>query len=46
MKTTPIDTIMTKDVVCVSPDQSIIDVKHIYEKEDFHHHIPVTKTEN
>jgi len=43
MKTTPIATIMTRDVVCVSPDQKIIDVKHIYEKLDFHHHIPVTE---
>lgn len=43
MKTTPIASIMTKDVVCVSPDQKIIDIKHIYEKQDFHHHIPVTK---
>ena len=43
MKTTPIAAIMTKDVVCVSPDQKIIDIKHIYEKQDFHHHIPVTK---
>ena len=32
-----------RDVVCVSPDQKIIDVKHIYEKRDFHHHIPVTE---
>ena len=34
---------MTKNVVCVSPEQKIIDVKHIYEKDKFHHHIPVTK---
>jgi len=34
---------MTKNVVCVSPDQKIIDVKHIYEKKNFHHHIPVTE---
>lgn len=46
MKTTPIATIMTKDVVCVSPDQKIIDIKHIYEKQNFHHHIPVTKDGN
>lgn len=43
MKTVPITTIMTKDVVCVSPDQKILDIKHIYEKKDFHHHIPVTE---
>jgi CBS domain-containing protein len=34
---------MTKNVVCVSPKQKIIDVKHIYEKRKFHHHIPVTE---
>lgn len=34
---------MTKNVVCVSPKQKIIDVKHIYEKREFHHHIPVTE---
>jgi CBS domain-containing protein len=34
---------MTNDVVCVSPQQKIIDVKHIYEKPNFHHHIPVTE---
>jgi len=32
---------MTKNVVCVTPDQYLLDVKHIYEKENFHHHIPV-----
>ena len=43
MKLAPISTIMTKNVVCVSPNQKIIDVKHIYEKKKFHHHIPVTE---
>ncbi|RED50363.1 CBS domain-containing protein [Seonamhaeicola aphaedonensis] len=43
MKSVPISSIMTKNVVCVSPDQKIIDVKCIYEKKKFHHHIPVTK---
>ena len=32
---------MTKNVVCISPEQYLLDVKHIYEKENFHHHIPV-----
>ncbi|MFD2915804.1 CBS domain-containing protein [Psychroserpens luteus] len=45
MKSTPISSIMTKNVVCVSPEQKIIDVKHIYEKENFHHHILVTKND-
>ncbi len=43
MKSQRIDTIMTKEVICVSPEQKIIDVKHIYEKRKFHHHIPVVK---
>ena len=42
MKSVPISSIMTKNVVCVEPHQKIIDVKHIYEKKNFHHHIPVT----
>ncbi len=41
MKTSSIAGIMTKDVVSVSPHQKILDIKHIYEKKDFHHHIPV-----
>ena len=37
---------MTKNVVCVSSEQSILDVKHIYEKKEFHHHIPVVDHKN
>ena len=33
--------IMTHNVVCITPQQKLVDVKHIYEKKDFHHHIPV-----
>lgn len=36
---------MTKNVVCVSPDQYLLDVKHIYENKKFHHHIPVVEHE-
>lgn len=43
MKPEKISAIMTKNVVCVSPNQKILDVKHIFEKRDFHHHIPVTE---
>lgn len=43
MKPEKISAIMTKNVVCVSPNQKILDVKHIFEKKDFHHHIPVTE---
>lgn len=45
MKSTPIITIMTKNVVCVSPQQFLLDVKHIYEKKKWHHHIPVIENE-
>ena len=41
MKTNSITEVMTKNVVCVTPNQYLLDVKHIYEKENFHHHIPV-----
>jgi len=43
MNSALITTIMTKNVVCVSPWQKIVDVKHIYEKNNFHHHIPVVE---
>lgn len=43
MKANTISAIMTKEVVFVSPEQKLLDVKHIYEKENFHHHIPVVK---
>lgn len=45
MKTKSITSIMTKNVVCVTSEQSILDVKHIYEKKNFHYHIPVTENE-
>lgn len=45
MKTDSITNVMTKNVVCISSDQFILDVKHIYEKEEFHHHIPVVDNE-
>ena len=41
MKTNSIIPVMTKDVVSVSPEQNLLDVKHIYEKKKWHHHIPV-----
>ena len=39
--TIPISNIMTKNVVSVSSFQKLVDVKHIFEKKQFHHHIPV-----
>jgi CBS domain-containing protein len=41
MKNNSIIPVMTKDVVSVSPEQNLLDVKHIYEKKRWHHHIPV-----
>lgn len=39
----PVSTIMTSSVECVIPNQKIVDLKHIYESQHFHHHIPVTE---
>jgi predicted transcriptional regulator len=39
----PVSEMMTKEVVSVSPLQKLVDVKHIFEKRNFHHHIPVTE---
>lgn len=39
----PVSTLMTRDVECVTPDQKIIDLKHIYEQQKFHHHVPVVE---
>jgi len=41
----PISSIMTSSVESVSPDQKIIDIKHIYEQPDFHSHIPVIEND-
>ena len=43
MKAHNIKEVMTKNVVCISPEQFLLDVKHIYEKKEFHHHIPVVE---
>ena len=40
---TAIKNVMTKEVVTVTPSQKLVDVKHIFEKKNFHHHIPVTE---
>ncbi len=37
----PIAHVMTREVVSVTPSQKLLDVKHIFEKKKFHHHIPV-----
>ena len=45
MKSNSIKLVMTKDVISVSPEQNLLDVKHIYEKKRWHHHIPVLENE-
>jgi predicted transcriptional regulator len=39
--TDPVLSIMTPDVITLGPDQTLLDVKHIFEKRLFHHHIPI-----
>lgn len=39
----PVSGIMTTKVEWVRPDQKLVDVKHLYEKVPFHHHIPVVE---
>ncbi|MEY4603906.1 MAG: hypothetical protein RIT43_1198 [Bacteroidota bacterium] len=34
--------LMTPDPECVSAKDKLIDLKHIFERKNFHHHIPVT----
>lgn len=41
----PISTIMSSNVACVSPNQKLVDLKHIYEKPIFHNHIPVVEND-
>ena len=43
VKNISVKEIMTKEVITVSADQKLIDVKHIFEKDKFHHHIPVAE---
>jgi CBS domain-containing protein len=45
MKATKVSQIMTTAVECITPTQKIIDVKYIYEKKKFHHHIPVIEND-
>lgn len=39
----PISSIMTKKIDKVTPGQKLVDVKHLFEKLPFHHHIPVVE---
>lgn len=40
---TPISELMTDEVTVVTPDQLLLDLKHIYEKLNFHSHVPVVE---
>jgi len=39
----PVSSIMTAQVDSVTPAQKLVDIKHLYEKTPFHHHIPVVE---
>lgn len=39
----PVSTIMSKKTECVTPTQKLVDVKHLFEKTPFHHHLPVVE---
>lgn len=39
----PVSSIMTKKLDKVTPSQKLVDVKHLFEKLPFHHHIPVVE---
>ena len=39
----PVTSIMTTHVITVSPTQKLSDVKNVFEKNNFHHHIPVSE---
>ncbi len=39
----PVSTIMTTALDTVEPAQKLVDIKHLYEKTPFHHHIPVVE---
>lgn len=38
----PVSSVMTVQPVTVEPSHTLLALKHIYEKEQFHHHVPVT----
>jgi acetoin utilization protein AcuB len=39
----PVSAVMTSEVETVTPSQKLLEVKHIFEKKNFHHHIPVAE---
>ena len=45
MKTNSIIPVMTKNVVYATPEQNLLDIKHIYEQKKWHHHIPIVENE-
>lgn len=41
----PVSAIMTKKVESVTPGQRLVEVKHLFEKSPFHHHVPVIEND-
>jgi CBS domain-containing protein len=39
--TIPVSTVMSTNVTAVAPHQKLVDLKHIFERKIFYHHIPV-----
>lgn len=39
----PVSAIMTAPVECVGPQDKILVIKHLYERQRFHRHFPVTE---
>jgi len=42
----PISTIMTSPVECIDSEEKILVLKHLYERQQFHRHFPVTENES
>jgi acetoin utilization protein AcuB len=40
---TPLKEIMTLKPICLSPEDPLVALKHIYERQKFHHHVLVTE---
>lgn len=39
----PVSTIMIEPVECVGPQDKILAIKHLYERQNFHRHFPVVE---
>jgi acetoin utilization protein AcuB len=41
----PVSAIMTTPIECVGPQDKIVVIKHLYERQRFHRHFPVTEND-